>query len=174
MPPRSRSPDHDDKVTVAQIVKPHGLAGELTVELYTDFPERLAELDAVEVSGQGRATQLRVESIRPTSRGRGLAKLHGVDNRDEAEKLRGYLLRVARDSIPAPPEGAYYDFQIVGLQVVTTAGKQLGQVTEIIRTGANDVYATEHALIPAVDSVIRSIDLKRGEIVIEEVAGLLE
>jgi 16S rRNA processing protein RimM len=161
-------------VAVAQIVKPHGLAGEVTVELYTDFPERLAEAEGIEVSGPGRARRLRVASLRPTSQGRGLIKFDGVDNRDEAEKLRGCLVRVDRDSIPAPPEGAYYDFQIVGLRVVTTAGKQLGQVTEIIRTGANDVYVTERALIPAVDSVIREIDLERGEIVIEEVAGLLE
>lgn len=159
---------------VARILKPHGLDGKVVVELCTDAPERLTEAGSVTLSAPGQVGELKVESVRRTTGERALMKFRGVDDRDEAERLRGRLVQVDRHSIPAPPEGAYYDFQIVGLRVVTTAGKQLGQVVEIVRTGANDIYATEDALIPALDNVIVEIDLERGEMVIEEIEGLLE
>jgi len=163
-------------VLLAEIVKPHGLHGEVTVQLHTDFPERLVEAHGVLIRGarDGRVRRMRVASIRPMAGGRALMKLAGVDDVAEAGKLRGCSVLLDRQDVPPPPEGAYYDFQIVGLRVVTTAGREVGRVIEVIRTGANDVYATEHALIPAADDVIKSIDLERGEILIEEVAGLLE
>ena len=158
---------------VARILKPHGLEGEVVVELCTDAPERLTEDGSVTLSAPGQVGEFKVESVRPTTGERALMKFRGVDDRDEAERLRGRLVQVDRQSIPPPPEGAYYDFQIVGLRVITTAGKQLGRVTEIIRTGANDIYATDDVLIPAVDNVIVAIDLERGEMTVEEVEGLL-
>ena len=84
------------------------------------------------------------------------------------------MLQVAREELPPPPDGAFYEFQIVGLRVVTAAGADLGRVQHILRTGANDVYETERALIPAIASVVRAIDLERGEMVVEDLDGLLK
>ena len=174
--PRSNCRDKSGRVPVADIVKAHGLRGEVEVELQTDFPERMAEAGSVVVSGSrhGQARALRVESVRLTVGTRALVKFEGVDDVDQARELRGCTVLLNRDDVPPPPEGAYYYFQIVGLRVVTTGGKELGRVVEVIRTGANDVYATEEALIPAVDNVIKRIDLERGEMLVEEVEGLLK
>jgi len=164
------------QIAVAQIIKPHGLQGEVAVELHTDFPEHMVSVGSVVVSDarHDRTRRLRVQSVRPTVGTRALVKFEGVDDVDQARELRGGTVLLHKEDVPPPPEGAYYDFQIVGLQVITTGGKDLGRVVEIIRTGANDVFATERVLIPAVDHVVKSIDLERGEMLIEELEGLLD
>jgi 16S rRNA processing protein RimM len=73
------------------------------------------------------------------------------------------------------PEGQYYAFQLIGLNVVTTKGKLLGQITDIMFTAGNDVYIVEgEILIPAIEDVVKSIDLKKGRMLIEAIEGLLD
>lgn len=157
---------------VARIAKPHGLAGEVSVELFTDFPERL-EGGELFLSGEGDRRRVRVETVRGLTGSRAILRLAGIEGLDQARKLRGYVLSVAREQIPPLPEGQYYDFQIVGLRVVTTDGRELGEVTEVLRTGANDVYLTDRVPVPAVGRFIKGIDLQRGEILVEGLDELL-
>ncbi len=160
---------------LAAVVKPHGLRGEVWVDLNTDFPERLPEWPALEIVGNGEPGRAKVEYVKGIVGGRCIVKLKGVDDRDQAEAIRNQILRIARSEIPPPPEGAYYDFQIVGLRVVTTDGRDLGRIVQIMRTGANDIYETETGiLIPAVEDVVREIDLDEGRVIIEAVEGLLD
>jgi 16S rRNA processing protein RimM len=157
------------------VVKPHGLNGEVWVDLNTDFPERLPEWPALEMVGKGAPRRAKVEYVKGIVGGRCIVKLEGVGDRDQAEAVRGQALRIARKDVPALPEGSYYDFQIVGLQVVTTDGRDLGRVAQILRTGANDIYELDsEVLLPAIDDVIREIDLEEGRIVVEPVEGLLD
>ena len=76
------------------------------------------------------------------------------------------------------PAGHYYHHQLIGLNIVTTDGEALGAVTEILPGQSNDNYVVEgprgQLLIPAIEDVIQSVDLERGEIVIEPIKGLLE
>lgn len=182
MPPRSRRPqsngrnsDSDNRyLELAWVVKPHGLYGGVWVDLNTDFPERLPEWPHLELVDRGGAREVRVEYVHGITGGRCIVKFENVEDRDQAEALRGATLRGPRDEVPPLPEGEYYDFQIIGLRVVTTEGRDLGRVREILRTGANDIFETDEALIPAVDEFICEIDLERGEIVVEEVPGLLD
>lgn len=173
----SRRPDRTRPdaryVELAWIVKPHGLDGEVRADLNTDFPERLPQWPALELAQEGDVREVRVDSVRGITGGRAIVKVAGVEDRDAAEQLRGATLRVRRDDIPPPPDGEFYDFQIMGLRVVTTDGRDLGRVRDIIRTGANDVFETDEAMIPAVDTFVREISLERGEIVVNEVEGLL-
>lgn len=160
---------------LAAVVKPHGLRGEVWVDLNTDFPERLPEWPSLEIVGTAGPRQAKVEYVKGIVGGRCIVKLKGAGDRDQAEALRGQLLRIARSEIPPLPEGAYYDFQIVGLRVVTTDGRDLGRVVQIMRTGANDIYETDtETLIPAVPDVVREIDLEEGQILIEAIEGLLD
>lgn len=156
------------------MVKPHGLRGEVWLELSTDFPERLMRQASVELAGPHSARPVRIQGVRSIAGQRAIVKLLGVDDRSAAEAIRGHVLRVERTAVPPPPDGAYYGFQIVGLRVVSTTGRDLGRVREILRTGANDVYETDRALIPAIADVVREIDLERGEILVEDVEGLLK
>ncbi len=159
---------------LAVVVKPHGLQGEVSVSLNTDFPERLAGWPSLELAGPGGARPVRVETVRGITGGRAIVKLDGIEDRDAAEAIRGHVLQVEQSDLPPAPDGAFYEFQIIGLRVVTTGGEDLGRVREVLRTGANDVYETERALIPAIEDVVREIDLERGEIVVADIEGLLK
>ncbi len=179
MPARSNFPDadptgDDSLVTLAVIAKPHGLSGEVTVELFTDFPERIAENDGLQLTTRAGSRPVRVLSVRGLFGSRGILKLEGIDDRDQAGLLRGGLIAVKRDAIPPLAEGEFYDFQIVGMRVLTEDGRDLGKVSEILRTGANDIYMTDRVPIPAVDRFISEISVERGEIIVRDIDELLE
>jgi 16S rRNA processing protein RimM len=162
------------ELSVGEIVGAHGIRGEVKVRPDTDFPERLTELPSVWlVAPNGARTQTRVEQARPHKGGL-LVKLDKVSDRTAAEKLRGYALHIDR-SLAAPlDEGQFLVDEVIGLVVVTVAGEEVGPVTEVLRTGANDVYVTRRGLIPAIQSVIREIDRDAGRIVIEPMEGMLQ
>ena len=105
-----------------------------------------------------------------------IVKLEGIDSRTAAEGLRNKSLTVPQDQVPVLPQGEYYHFQIIDLEVSTSEGEHLGQIVEIISTGANDVYvvASEagQLLIPAIDHVIKEVDLDRGIMVVQLPEGL--
>jgi 16S rRNA processing protein RimM len=107
-----------------------------------------------------------------------ILKVAEVNDRDAAESLRDhYLLISLADALPLG-EDEYYQFQLLGLEMRTLAGQILGRVSDILETGANFVYVVEsptygELLIPAIASVIESIDLEAGQIRITPIAGLL-
>ena len=162
-------------VVVGIAVGAHGLHGEVRVLPQTDFPERLAQRGElwVEQGGQGRLC--RVEGGRlQAGKGLVLLRLEGCRDRTAAEALRGAVLKIRpADVVPLGP-GEYYEWQIVGLEVVTGSGEAVGRVTQILHTGANDVYVVGERLIPAIPEVIQSVDLPAGRIVIEPMPGLLD
>ncbi|MFO8078777.1 MAG: ribosome maturation factor RimM [Armatimonadota bacterium] len=172
---RQRPAPDPNYIELASVVKPHGLSGEVWVDLNTDFPERLPDWPALEIVGRGGPARAHVEYVKGIVGGRCIVKLEGVEDRDQAEAIRNQILRIERPEIPPPPEGAYYDFQIIGLKAVTTDGRELGHVEEILRTGANDVYELDTGvLIPAVENIVKEIDLDEGRILIEPMEGLLD
>jgi len=158
---------------IGKVVGAHGIRGELKVIPLTDFPEHIHELDRVLLTpSNGPGTVTEIESVRTHKRGF-LIGLAGVPDRASAEKLRGATLAIRR-SMGAPlPEGHYYVDDIVGLRVVTTDGDVVGEITDVLRTGANDVYVTERALIPAIPDVVKRVDLEAGQLIIEPMEGLL-
>jgi 16S rRNA processing protein RimM len=106
-----------------------------------------------------------------------LLRLEGVEDRDAAEKHRGGDVYLRQSEIPALPRGTYYHWQIVGLEVLTEEGEDLGSVTEILQTGANDVYVVraEHGgeiLLPAIESVVRDVDLESRTMHVRLLPGL--
>jgi 16S rRNA processing protein RimM len=161
---------------IGVIVGAHGVRGEVRVMPETDNPDRFAQLKEVYLSperGEGRMTKI-VSARTHAGKGQVLLTLEGVTDRDVAQAMRGTALLIREADLLPLPEGRYYEFQILGLQVVTEEGRELGPVTEIIRTGANDVYETPLALIPVVDAVIRQVDLEGGRLVIRWMDGLLK
>ena len=85
--------------------------------------------------------------------------------------MRNAVIYVQTDSLPTLPEGEYYFHQLIGLHVIDENAQPVGILSEIMETGANDVYVLispdgEEILIPAIDEVIKKVDLERGEIII--------
>lgn len=156
---------------IGQISASSGLHGEVRVYPHTDFPERFATLREV---GVRHGTTVRIVKIlgRQVVGRRVVLKLEGTDTIEAADALRGAELVVPAAWAVTLEEGEYFHEQILGLDVVTTDGEALGPVTNIIVTGANDVYETPLALIPAVKEFIREVDLDAKRILVEARAGL--
>lgn len=105
-------------------------------------------------------------------------KLQGVEDRDAAEALRGLDVLVPRAEAVELPEGQFFWDQVIGLHVEDTSGRPLGAVTDILETGANDVYVVKapgrrEILVPAIKDVVQLIDPEAGRMVIDPPPGLL-
>jgi len=141
---------------------PFGTRGEVRVRPETDFPERFVGLREVCLElPEGRAEMARVVQARITPKG-ALVQFEGCADRTQAEALRGAWVKIRLSMAIPLPEGSYYIHEIVGLRVLTEEGGDLGEVTEVIRSPANDVYVTETTMIPAVREVVREISLEKG------------
>jgi 16S rRNA processing protein RimM len=161
---------------VGIVVAAHGLGGDVRVQPTTDFPARLHELQTVWVAPAGKpATQARVRRVADhTSKSLMVFGLKGVTTRGAAQDLVGAELQIELAQASELPADTYYEHDIIGLTVVTTEGLELGPITDVLRTGANDVYVTERCLVPAIADVVKEIDLAGGRMVIEAIRGLLD
>ena len=164
-------------LAIGQVQGAHGILGELKVEILTEDPTRFGRLKRVYLGREGEEPlPRRLEAFR-LHLGRALLKIEGCDDRTTAEALRGTLVQVPFEEALPLKEGEYYEHQIVGLPVWTTAGEHLGEVIEILYTGANDVYlvraaGSQEILIPAIAGVIVEVDLEAGRMVVELPEGL--
>lgn len=152
------------------MLRPHGNTGELRVAPFNpDLPN--LQLDG-EVYLQGE--RRRIERVR-WDKGRVLLKLEGLERRSQVEDTRGELLEVAEDELLLQAD-AYLVSDIVGLEVVREDGRSLGSVSEVLHTGANDVYVVQgpsgETLIPAIASVVEAVDVANGVLRITNELGL--
>ncbi len=159
-------------VAVGRVATAWGVRGVLKVVPLVDIRDQLAEGRAVTIAGRSHT----IESAR-WQKGLAYLKLSGVDHREAALALRDRLITVPEEDLEPLGEGEYYRYQLLGLSVTTTEGEPLGQVADVLPTGANDVYIVRgergDILVPATDDVVKEIDLERGRMVIEEVPGLI-
>ncbi|NJL92570.1 MAG: 16S rRNA processing protein RimM [Anaerolineae bacterium] len=168
-------------LVVGKVLRPHGVRGELRLQVLTSYPERLKHLATAllvrDVDAPDDAQRYPVERAR-LHQEFAILKLEGIEDRESAETLRNYLLAVPLDeAVPLEPE-EFYVFQLIGLEMVTDADLVLGTVTDILETGANDVYVVHserygELLIPAIEPVIQKIDLENRRIIITPLPGLL-
>ncbi len=152
-------------LAIGKLRRPHGVHGEIQMEVWTDFPQRLKRLITVYVGPDYRPMTL----IHIRMHGQLLLlSFDGFTTPEEVGQLRNQVVYTHTKSLPKLPEGEYYHHQLIGLRVVDEAGQVLGSLSEIIVTGANDVYVVraqngaEH-LMPAIEDVILGVDLKKGE-----------
>ncbi len=167
-------------VIVGRVSRPHGIRGEVRVEILTDYPEKLVQHDDLYLAPPRSPDDVErypLESTRP-HKGILLVKLGGCDDRDAAEELRGMLVQIPLDEAVPLEEGEYYYFQLVGVDVETETGEWLGRVADVIETGANDVYIVRgpygEILLPAIEDVILELDTERREMVVRLLPGMLE
>ena len=171
----------EDYLVVGRIGKAHGLRGEVSVEPRTDEPDRRFAVGArlgVESKRPGSldATTLTVARTRWHS-GRLLVTFEEIADRNAAEDARGTMLVVPVDphERPADPE-EFYDHQLVGLAVVTTAGEPLGKLTEVVHGAAQDLLVVSsgdrEVLVPFVSELVPEVDLTAGRVVVDDRPGL--
>jgi 16S rRNA processing protein RimM len=164
---------------IGRVLRPHGVQGELRVEIITDYPERLtqhAHFYLAHPSSPEKVRRYLVEELRQ-HREMLLLKLDGCDDRGGAEALRDMLVQIPVEEAVPLEEGEYYHFQLVGVRVETESGEWLGQVVEVLETGANDVYVVRgprgEVLLPAIRDVVRELDLESQRMVVHLLPGML-
>jgi 16S rRNA processing protein RimM len=165
-------------IVIGRVSRPHGVKGEIVIEYFnrddlTDF----SRYHMIFIQGdEGTPQPYRLMHGRP-HKGSILARLEGIQTKDEAEQLRGRSVLVDPAALPPLPEDEYYEYEIMGMRVVTEQGTVVGEVTDIFPTGSNDVYVVREGenefLIPALKDVIISIDKKNRTMVIRPTQGLL-
>jgi 16S rRNA processing protein RimM len=168
-----------DRFQVGVIASTHGLSGEVNVFPTTEDPGRFKKLKKVRLHTQkGEELDLDIVSARFFKKFV-IVKFKQFGNINEVEKFRGCELTIERkDAIKLQP-GEYYCADLIGLTIVDEEGKELGILTEILQTGANDVYemtlkdSEEKVYIPAIKECIKEIDTSEGKITIHVMDGLL-
>lgn len=163
-------------VAVARLRRAHGLKGEVLAEIVTDFPDRLIP-EAIFLFGVEK-NPMTIKAVRNHNDGL-LLTFEGVGSRDFWQGKQNQYLYSSIDDLPELQENEFYEHEIIGLEVVDLDGKNWGKVSEILQTGANDVYAIVDAngaerLIPATTEVIKEIDISQNLIRIELIAGIFD
>ena len=167
-----------DMFTVGKIVNTHGIKGEVRVTPTTDDPKRFEQLKTIYV--ERKTTELyKIESVR-YHKNFVLLKFEGIDSLDDAERFKNAALKINRkDSLPLEKD-EYYISDLYNMTVNTEEGRELGELTDIIYTGSNDVYVIKNKetgkelLIPAIKEVIKAVDLEAKKMTVKLLEGLEE
>lgn len=163
-------------IQIGAVVRAQGIKGLVRVKPFAD-PETFLDADILYL-GKGDSDPVPRKVISSQlHQGAVLIGLEGVKTMTEAEKLVGNQIYADREALPELPEGEYYWFEVLGLEVYTEDGLLLGKIKEILPTGSNDVYVVrkdgKEYLIPAIEDVVREIDLSGGRVIIHPIKGLL-
>ncbi len=155
-------------LAVGKLRRTHGLEGFLVMELWTDFPQRMQPHRKVYIGVDKVSTEIR--AVRVVNDGL-LIRFVGDATTEDARAKTNSIVYVRSDEVPELPEGEYYHFQLIGMQVQKSDGAVLGTLTDILETGANDVYVVKpesgaELLLPAIADVILHIDVERKVMVV--------
>ncbi len=158
-------------LSIGILRKPHGIEGEMKIEIWTDFPERLKKGVVVYV-GENKKEFI-IKSFRG-EKGGYLVRLEGIVDPQSCMPVINKIVSVSSGDRPNLGKNQYYHHQIIGLDVFTKDNAYLGKIKEIIRTGSNDVYVVQNTengkreiLIPAIPSVIMNIDLSENKMIVD-------
>lgn len=170
-----------DWFRVGKITKPHGLNGEVRVISMTDFPdERFSKGNKLYLDQGNQEEPLPlVIAARRKHKQFELLRFKGYDHISHVEKWKGAVLKVPGDQLADLDEDEYYYHDIIGCQVVTEEGEQLGKIREILSTGANDIWIVKgtrpkEILIPYIEDVVKKVDVENKIVTIHVMEGLLE
>lgn len=158
----------DEWMLVGRVASPFGVRGEFRVDLLTDFPRRFKKLRRVYVGKDRR--EFGVESVRQHA-DQILLKLEGVDSPESVRALAQPEIFVPRREAVRLPRGHFFLDDIPGMAVRTTDGRRLGEVTDVLATGSNEVFVVgkgrNEILIPVIKDAIHAMDLEKREVVVE-------
>ena len=180
-PPSLEPPEY---VVIAQISSPFGLRGAVKAAIQTDFPDRFEQLKTVFLSPPGKSVADEREerpllSARLQNEKQVVLRFEGVTKPEQAEALRGYTVSIPVAEVVPLPEGEYYIFQIIGLEVYSTEEQYVGTIVNVERLPANDIYlvrgplSPKDLLLPAIKDVVKKIDLEAGRMTVELIEGLI-
>ncbi len=155
------------RLTIAEVLKPQGIRGELKIKTFTDFPEDVKVFKTVYIDDK----PYKILSYRVGTDGFAYIGLRGIPDRNTAELFRGKLLQGERDDAPPLEEGQYYIVDILGLSCETEDGEVLGTVVDVSLL-SSDIYTIEKAgkkiLFPAVKGVVKKVDFDNKKLIVDK------
>ena len=167
-----------DRVTVGIVRRTRGVRGELVVESQTDLPGRFDGLEQVYLVHDGEARPVHIEQVRYQAGTEVWITLSEVADREYAKSLRGATLEIDIEDRPELPEGVFYFDQLEGLEVYDLEMHHLGRVETVYSRGGQDLYGVAtprgEVLVPAIDAIVKKIDLDAGRMIIDPPQGLLD
>ncbi|HPH95415.1 MAG TPA: ribosome maturation factor RimM [Anaerolineaceae bacterium] len=164
----SPAPGEPVFLTVGRLRRAHGVQGEIGMEVLTDFPERLRKRTLVYIGEDHRPMRLASKRWKDDVM---LISFEDIIKREDVALLSNQNVYVRTESLPQLPEGQYYHHQIIGLEACDESGARLGEVVDILETGANDVYVVQkddgtELLLPVIDAVILQVDLEAKKMMV--------
>ncbi len=156
-----------NRIVIGKTGSPHGVKGEFKVIPMTDFPDRFKGMTHCYIGDRF----VEITGVR-YQKNHVLMTIEGVGTREDAAAMVGTLISVDRSEAVPLEAGEYYVADILGLSVEEADGTELGTVTDVIKTGSNDVYVVslpgrkEDVLVPALKAVVREISLEDGRMVV--------
>lgn len=178
--PSTTPPPQPEYLLLGEILRPHGIMGELKMRVLTAYPERISELETIRLGRDTDGTDAREYILERARMNQEyvLLKLQDIDDRNAADTLRQLYVMVSLDEAIPLEEGEFYLYQLIGLMVKTTDDETLGTLTEVLETGANDVYIVDspqygEVLIPATPETIVKTDIEAGTVIVKLPEGLL-
>jgi 16S rRNA processing protein RimM len=170
-------------LVIGAVIRPHGVRGEVVVDIRTDEPAERFVPGSVLVTDPADAGPLTIEGVRSHTTGgrtRLIVAFEDILDRDAADALRGVKLQVDSDTLgPTEDPDEFHDHQLVGLRAVDEAGEPLGEVVRVDHAPASDLLVVRRptggeALVPFVRAIVPRVDLEAGQVVLTPPAGLLE
>ena len=167
----------EEYLEIGQIVNTNGLKGLLKVKPFTDDITRFEILETVYIDIKGKLVEYKIEDVKYV-KNMVLLKLEGIDDINEAEKFRNFYLKISRQDAAPLSENSYYIVDLIGCEVVTEEGENLGIVDDVFPTGSNDVYVVKNELgkqilLPAIGEVVKEVDIPNKKITVKLMEGLL-
>jgi len=164
-----------EHIRIGKIVNTQGNRGALRVFPLTDYPERFLNMTKVKVALEDQITEYHIEQA-SFHKKFVIIRFKEIRDMNQAMELKNGFLVVDREDLTPLPKDNYYIFQLIGMDVFDVCGDRLGALSEVIRTGANDVYVVETGakplLLPALKQVVLSIDVTKGRMVVKTPEGL--
>lgn len=165
-----------DYYQIGSITQTHGIRGEVKVFPMTDDPNRFKGAKGIILMAGKEEIVLDVESAR-VQKNLVILKFKGIDNINDVEKYKGCGLYVTKENRVPLKEGEYFIADLIGAEVVTDDNEVLGQVTDVLQTGANDVYVVEkegeaELLLPVIPECVLSVDTEEKKVVVHLLEGL--
>lgn len=167
-------------LNVGKIVNTHGIQGEVRVISTTDFPEERYKLGSELVIFKPRSKEPIPVIVTGHRRHKNfdLLTFEGYPYLSDVEQFKGSELKVSSRFLTPLPEGEFYHFEIIGCQVVSNEDRVIGEVTQVLMTGANDVWEVQGVngkmhYIPYIPSIVESVNIANKKVVIDVVEGLL-
>jgi 16S rRNA processing protein RimM len=161
-------------VIIGRIAAPHGIKGEVKITLETVFPERFNTGNKITlIDKKGIYQEYKINSSRPHKE-MVIVKLEGVNDRTQAELMRGLEAVISEEEVGKLPSDSYFIFELIGMKMVTDEGKEVGTITQVLQGGASDIYVTDtEVLVPAIKEFIVDVDKLKRIVTIHTIPGLI-